>query len=126
MSGADLPDEVVQFLLDHIDSVPHLEALLLVRESAPRPWTAVELALRVYVTPPEAVRLLQSLERQGWITVDGEHHRFVARTADAAILEQVSAHYRSHLVRVAQLIHSKASPAIREFARAFQVNKGDS
>ena len=43
--------EVDQFILGHIESVSHLEALLLVWRSRPKMWTVDELALLLYVKP---------------------------------------------------------------------------
>lgn len=38
-------------------------------------------------------------------------------------MPDVASTYARQLVRVAQLIHSKASLGVREFARAFQIKK---
>ena len=59
MAGSHIPDEVRRFLLGAIPSVPHLEALLLVRAEAVEPWTAALLARRLYIDEPGAGRLLQ-------------------------------------------------------------------
>ena len=62
--------EVRQFLLDQIDSVPHLEALLLLWNSRPKLWQADEMAGRLYVDREVALRLLQDLARQQLIDSD--------------------------------------------------------
>ena len=38
-----------RFIHEHIDSVPHLEALILLWNSRPVGWTCDELASRLYV-----------------------------------------------------------------------------
>jgi hypothetical protein len=38
-------------------------------------------------------------------------------------MAKVAATYSRQLVTVAQLLHAKASPGVREFARAFQIKK---
>jgi hypothetical protein len=38
-------------------------------------------------------------------------------------MARIAATYRRHLIRIATLIHAKASPSVREFARAFESNK---
>jgi hypothetical protein len=38
-------------------------------------------------------------------------------------MPEVAAAYRRHLVQLATFIHSGASPAVREFARAFDLKK---
>jgi hypothetical protein len=40
-------------------------------------------------------------------------------------MASVAATYRQNLVLVANIIHSKASGAVREFARAFEIKKDD-
>jgi len=39
------------------------------------------------------------------------------------LMEEVDRTYRRELVRISRMIHSKASPAVREFARAFKFKK---
>ena len=113
------------FIEEQIDSVPHLEALLLMFEQPSQDWTEQEIAARVYVDASAARAILQDLTRRefavatspaatayrydaGW-DPSGERMAIVARI------------YRQHLVRITTLIHSKASPAVRDFARAFQL-----
>ena len=60
-------------------------------------------------------------EVQGTVTVNLKNVRF--DTALQNILKQVEATYRRELVRVANMIHSKAPAAVREFARAFRFTK---
>jgi predicted ArsR family transcriptional regulator len=55
---------VDQFILDKIDSVPHLEALLLLWNSRPAEWSAEELAKRLYVDRSLARKLLEDLTRE--------------------------------------------------------------
>ena len=39
------------------------------------------------------------------------------------VMPEVAAAYRRHLVQLATFIHSRASTAVREFARAFDLKK---
>jgi len=43
-------EEVYTFVLDEIETVPHLEALLLLWNSRPQPWTIENLSKRLYVS----------------------------------------------------------------------------
>jgi hypothetical protein len=53
-----------------------------------------------------------------------ERYRYEASWDETGMMMQKTVEaYRHHLVRVANLIHSKASPAVRDFARAFQFKK---
>lgn len=118
-----LPDDVRQFVTAQIDSVPHLEALLLIWDTAPRGWTAAEIARRVYLPEDRADRLLRELVARGWVGVDGNAYAFAAASADAPMIAHLAEHYRSNLIRVAELIHRKAPPAVLDFARAFELRK---
>lgn len=116
--------EVDQFILDEIDSVPHLEALLLLWNSRPKQWSLEEMAKSLYVSPETTQHLLQDLERQNLVafTEQGYCYRPGLNERDQ-LLEAVDRTYRRELVRISRMIHSKASPAVREFARAFRFKK---
>jgi hypothetical protein len=43
--------------------------------------------------------------------------------ASGEVMPEVAAAYRRHLVPIATFIHSRASTAVREFARAFDLKK---
>lgn len=46
-----------KFILDEIDSVPHLEALLLLWNNRPKQWTSREIADALYVAPGLAQKI---------------------------------------------------------------------
>ncbi|MGH9727529.1 MAG: hypothetical protein ACRD4V_02945 [Candidatus Acidiferrales bacterium] len=118
---------VEQFILDEIDSVPHLEALLMLCNSPAREWTVDEMAKSLYISSDAAQRILQSLTQRRLIEmISGttERYRYQPQSEEQdALLRAVDATYRRELVRVSTMIHSKASPAVREFARAFRFTK---
>ena len=60
-------DKVYTFVLDQIETVPHLEALLLPWNSRPQPWTVENLAKRLYVSTEIVEVLLDDLVRRGLI-----------------------------------------------------------
>jgi len=119
--------EVDRFLLECIDSIPHLESLLLLWKDRPNPWAPKELASRLYVDETVARKVLQDLARAFLVTpVAGaaEQFHYVPGSEEKDILmEAVDATYRRELVRVTTIVHSKASSAVREFARAFRFTK---
>jgi hypothetical protein len=124
MQTGDLPDDVLRFLADRIDTVPHLEALLLLWESRPRGWTVEEIAARVYVPAETAARILADLARQGLAVQGAEVYAYEGGwDTSGENMEKVATAYRRQLVRVASLIHSKASRGVLEFARAFELKK---
>ena len=66
----NLPEDVVAFIDEQIDSVSHLEALLLIAEEPSKSWTEEELALRVYVEKAVARGILQDLVRRRLVAAD--------------------------------------------------------
>jgi predicted ArsR family transcriptional regulator len=124
----ELPEEIVRFILNRIDSVPHMEALLLLWETPEKAWTEAEIAARVYVSVDVARVILQDLVGRKLAAVraeSGAGYRYdSAWDPTGEEMAAVARTYRQQLVRVASLIHSKGSPALRDFARAFQFKSG--
>ncbi len=120
----ELSDEVVRFIADYIDSVPQLEALLLLWDTAPRAWSVDELAGRIYVSPQATQDIASTLERRRLVRRDERGaYAFDPDAASAASMAEVAGTYRRRLAQVAGLIHSKASQGVLEFARAFRLKK---
>jgi len=129
MQRNKLPEDVLRFIERRIDTVPHLEALLLLWEDSTVAWTESEIAARVYVSRERAQAVLQDLARHDLISVSPQSaDRYVYNTAwdEANLMQKVATTYRRHLVDLARIIHTKsASEAVREFARAFQLKSED-
>lgn len=126
MSLPDVPDEVWQFIAQNIDTVPQLEALLLLWENQHKAWSEDEIAARIYVSRDAAAGIVQALQRHQLITAEaGSPPRYQYSSAGDAsnLMPAVAAAYRRHLVPVANFIHSGASSSVREFARAFNLKK---
>lgn len=117
----------IQFILDQIESVPHLEALLLIRKAHPRKWTVTDLSTRLYVASSAVQVLLDDLIRRKLLAVDsaGPAYYYAASDEQDRLIGLVDDIYRRQLVRVSQLIHSKPSAAVRDFARAFRFTKDE-
>ena len=124
MTASHIPDDVRRFLLGAIPSVPHLEALLLVRAEPGEPWTAARLARRLYVDENGAARLLRDLDDAGLLQPSGNGHRFEpVDAALAAVVADLDAIYARHVVEVAELIHSSSDRKAQRFADAFRLRK---
>jgi hypothetical protein len=127
MTSPEIPGLVLQFLAERIDTVPQLEALLLLWENPQRLWSEEELAGRIYVGRQVAATILQALQRQQLITAEpasaGQYRYNPQWDPTGEVMPEVAAAYRRHLVPLATFIHSRASTAVREFARAFDLKK---
>jgi hypothetical protein len=120
-------EEVYRFILNQIDSVPQMEALLLVWESRPKKWPESEIAERLYVGTDAVRNIMQELVRRRMLAADAQSARqyfYESKSEDLdGLIEAVAATYRQDLVRVSTFIHTKTSSAVRDFAKAFKFTK---
>ena len=87
--------------------------------------------MRVYVPGDTARGVLQGLAQRRLIlavsppepTSETLYAYDPAWDEEGTLMPRIAATYRRQLVRVAKVIHSKASPSVQEFARAFQLKK---
>jgi hypothetical protein len=128
MDGSnELKLEVDRLVNEKIDSIPHLEALLLLWNTRPKRWTIQEVAERLYVKTDAASRILHDLLRNELISVITsspiEYGCQSVSEKMACLLGALDKTYREELIRLSTTIHSKASSGVREFARAFRFTK---
>ncbi len=63
-------EEIYRFILNQIDSVPQMEALLLVWESRPKKWAESEIAERLYIGIDADRNIMQELVRRRLLAAD--------------------------------------------------------
>lgn len=124
MAQEAVPERVRRLILDAIDSVAELEALLLLRETAGQAWPADAASARLYVSRTVAAYSLGALTHRKLLleTPAG----FIYQPASLALAEDVDAlalAYSRSLIAVTQLIHAKPGPSVQDFARAFRLRK---
>lgn len=122
------PDlDVHDFILANFDSVPHLEATVLLWNSRPAGWSCEDLAARLYIPADKVKLLLRDLIRLQLVAESPnpiQSFSYFPRSAQQdEMMMQVDTAYRHDLVRISTMIHAKASPAVLEFARAFRLKK---
>jgi DNA-binding IclR family transcriptional regulator len=115
--------QVDQFIREEIDSVPHLEALLLFWRRRPHRWSVEEMSRSLYISVEATHTILQELRQRGMVTLEDGVYSYDSGFRHGNLMEEVDRTYRRELVRLSRMIHSKASPAVREFARAFKFKK---
>jgi DNA-binding MarR family transcriptional regulator len=129
MASRSIPNEVEQFLLAAIETVPHLEALLLIFQGPNTRWSVEDLAARIYVDNFQAAAVLDDLTRRKLIerveSSPPKYQFLAASAAQTELLHKVAHAYRTQLVQVARFIHSKPSASVRDFARAFRLKDPD-
>jgi hypothetical protein len=127
MNPTNISPEIRRFILTSIPSVPHLEALLLLRNEADVAWSAAMLAQRLYLSEKVAVNLLIELVGFG-VVVDASkgssQYRYQPRSDELrARIDQWAAEYSANLLEVTHLIHSKTDRKAHQFAEAFRLRK---
>lgn len=124
----ELRTDVVRFVEDRIESVPHLEALLPLWESPADAWSVDRVAARLYVSTDRAQAILDDPRRRGLVRGERNDATLYYRYDDSwdpggEQMQSVGEAYRRQLARVATLIHARASTAVRDFARALRIKK---
>jgi hypothetical protein len=129
VSEQGISTELRQFILEAIDSVAQVEALLLCRASADIQWTTATVSKRLYISEMEAASLLDHLTHLRLLKkLEGEnaHYVYSPGSADlAALVDQLAHTYAKQLVPVSNLIHSKQKTKIQQFADAFRFRKDE-
>jgi hypothetical protein len=119
-----IPPDIRTFILERIESVAELEALLLLRKHEHESWSAARVADRLYVTEPAAMDILARLTTERLCALDGGLYRFAPATAnEAGLVHQLADVYSRHLIPVTRIVHSKPA-RIQKFADAFRFRSG--
>lgn len=121
-----LPDGVRDFILRHVDSVGHLEALLLLWRAQDRKWDVLSVAQQLYIREPAAAEILERLHSLNLILAERGHYYFSSEAADlCSEIANLADAYARNLIEVTRLIHSRPATRIQEFADAFKLRKGN-
>lgn len=128
MSTSPIPEDIRRFVLSSIPTVPHLEALLLLRAGGAAPWTAACLAARLYVSEKAAAALLSDLCRDGMCAVRPDaggvqYHYQPSSPQLRATIDQLAELYGRELLAVTHLIHARLERKAQQFADAFKWRK---
>ena len=119
--------EVYRFIWNEIDTVPHLEGLLLLWQTRPERWPVEEIASRLFLSPNAATEILRDLARRRWISGESKQAGLYWYEPDHGktdeLISAVEAAYRHDLIKISNLIHSKPPGALREFTDAFKFTK---
>jgi len=120
MIDDQIPEDIRQFIIVGIDSVAHLEALLLLRNGAQEKWEIPVVARRLYITEQEASQVLKRLCDQGLVMLNGKEpqlYLYRPKSAELArMIDRISEVYKKQLVPVTNLIHSKHRTRLQECA----------
>lgn len=129
MEQQPIPEDIRRFVLTSIPSVPHLEALLLLRARLQPYWRAETVAGRLYIRDKLALELLDDLCKAGMAAACTDEQGFGAycympsSEALRDTIDQLAELYSKRLVDITHLIHSKLDRKAQQFADAFRWRK---
>jgi hypothetical protein len=119
-----LTEEHLRLILEYARSVPHLEAVVLLWETAPQAWRIADIAARIYLPADATGRILQELALKGLVVeVSAEHYALVDDANGRELAGTIALAYRDNVSRVATLIHAGPSRALQDFAQAFELKE---
>jgi len=122
MADEPVPDDVRDYILNHIDSIAQLEALLLLRAHPSESWDVVQMARRLYISEPEVSDALARLLANDIARFESGTFSYRPKPEIRDLIDRVAATYKRHLIPVTNLIHSKPS-RINQFADAFKFRR---
>jgi hypothetical protein len=122
-----LPEEIRQFVLDNIDSIAEMEALVMLWRDAAVGWSIEQVVTRLYIAPAAAESTLERLAARDIALRGADGYRAAALpAAKAATVQRLVQFYDTHLIAITNLIHSKPGASrVQQFADAFQLRKKD-
>ena len=107
-----IPDDIAQFVIEKIDSVAELEALLLLRSHPDRRWTTRNISQRLYLSDKDAFETLVALSTKGLAIYKangtGWYEYRPGVPEIARMVGGLCAIYSKQVVAITNLIHSKA------------------
>lgn len=122
MADDGIPAELRDFIINSIDTVGQIEALLLLRADPEKAWDISQLAKRLYVNEAEAAAIIAHLVGQGLAIVEDGSTRYDARGKQIATVDRLAEAYARQLIPITNLIHGKPR-GIRAFADAFKIKR---
>jgi hypothetical protein len=123
MTDEPIPADLREFILRNIDSVAHLEALLLLRANPQTSWDIPAVAGRLYTAEKQASEVLVQLCAEGLILCENDLYRYGGQSSETlAMIDRLAEFYAKQLIPITNLIHGKPR-RIRQFADAFKFRK---
>lgn len=124
MTHEVVPDAVRTLIAERIDSIPELEAVLLLRQHRDQSWSVEEAGQRLYVSSTVAGHILAVLCDRGLLARTDLGFQYAPATPELeASVTLLANTYSKHLIAVTNIVHAKPSASVRLFAQAFRLRK---
>jgi hypothetical protein len=127
MTSDIIPEEIKEFVSRHVDSVAHLEGLILLRNNHKTVWSVEALAKRLYIDERQTTEIVHRLYSDGFLIMKSTkplQYQYQPSSQELSnMVDRVADIYVKYLVPVTNLIHSKPVSRVQEFADAFKLTK---
>lgn len=126
MPDDPIPEDARRLLSRHFASLSELEVfIVLVREQ--RPWQAHEIARQMVINVDHARLMLDALARTPLVSSSDNAYAFApSRARDRKAAERIPSLYETYRLRIMDIVLSRPSDQIQDFADAFRVrSEGD-
>ena len=128
MAETRLPDEVRALVQNHLASMAHLDALLLLAASPESSMPAPAVATRINVEPEVAARALRDLVGASLVAEEQLGAAPVYRFAPGddelrRAAETLADMYRRFPVQIIRAVYERPSTAVQQLADAFRLRK---
>ena len=122
-----IPDDVREFIINEIDSIVELEALLILCKNSETEWSVRDLSERLYAGESQTQQALAKLHSSGFLTTGNKRptaYRYEPKTQEQReMVGRVAEIYSKFLIPVTNLIHAKSENKVQQFADAFKLRK---
>ncbi|HET8938575.1 MAG TPA: hypothetical protein VFN67_34255 [Polyangiales bacterium] len=124
MTNDVVPEVVRKLIAERIDSIPELEAILLLRQYREKSWSVNDAGQALYVSATVATHVLNVLTERGFLACENQQFRYAPEDPDLeANVTLLASTYSKHLIAVTNIVHAKPSASVRLFAQAFRFRK---
>ncbi|WP_141688333.1 hypothetical protein [Bradyrhizobium paxllaeri] len=108
MATQHVPDDIRDFILKHIASVPQIEALLLIWSNPEKRWRVSQIAARIYAGETETAKALEGLCANGLLSRKDDAFGLSASEENTEMIGRLKEAYARHLIPVTDVIHGKS------------------
>lgn len=126
VASEEIPKHVADFLAEHIDSTPQLEALLLLQASPQTAYLSADIARELRIDPQWTEITLTRFASAGILEVNQGAFRYAPRTPQInQTIVDLAREYVHRRYSIISAIFSKPPESIRQFTDAFRFRKDE-
>lgn len=125
MTETGIPNEVLEFISDHIASMEQIEVLLLLSSRPEQEWTVEKVFGQIQSSPASVlVRLREFCDRGLLIEKPNQLYQYSPRNEKLAhAVRLLALTYKERRIKIIELIYRQPTDSVQSFADAFKLRK---